>query len=98
MLASVALQAANACLDTFGGNGFAADYNVERKFRETRLYTVVPVANNLILCYVAEHVLGLPRSYSRPSPGRWCWPMQRREPTDPPSCRSPPGHPGVEMR
>ena len=56
-------QAANACLDTFGGNGFAADYDVERKFRETRLYTVAPVANNLILCYVAEHVLGLPRSY-----------------------------------
>ena len=56
-------QAANACLDTFGGNGFAADYDVERKFRETQLYTVAPVANNLILCYVAEHVLGLPRSY-----------------------------------
>ncbi|MBV8606159.1 MAG: acyl-CoA/acyl-ACP dehydrogenase, partial [Singulisphaera sp.] len=52
-----------ACLDTFGGNGFAADYDVERKFRETRLYTVAPVANNLILCYIAEHVLNLPRSY-----------------------------------
>jgi acyl-CoA dehydrogenase len=56
-------SAANACLDTYGGYGFAADYDVERKFRETRLYTVAPVANNLVLAYVGEHVLGMPRSY-----------------------------------
>jgi acyl-CoA dehydrogenase len=56
-------QAANVCLDTHGGYGFAAEYDVERKFRETRLYSVAPVSNNLVLAYVAEHVLGLPRSY-----------------------------------
>jgi len=56
-------QAANACLDTHGGFGFAEEYDVERKFRENRLYTVAPVSNNLILAFVAEHVLGLPRSY-----------------------------------
>ena len=56
-------QAANACLDTHGGFGFAAEYDVERKFRETRLYTVAPVSNNLVLAYSREHVLGLPRSY-----------------------------------
>ncbi len=56
-------EAANACLDTFGGNGFVADYDVERKFRETRLYQVAPVANNLILAYLGQHVLGMPRSY-----------------------------------
>ena len=56
-------EAANACLDTFGGNGFVADFDVERKFRETRLYQVAPVANNLILAYLGQHVLGLPRSY-----------------------------------
>jgi acyl-CoA dehydrogenase len=56
-------QAANACLDTYGGFGFAEEYDVERKFRENRLYTVAPVSNNLILAFVAEHVLGLPRSY-----------------------------------
>ncbi|HEX6761941.1 MAG TPA: acyl-CoA dehydrogenase family protein [Gaiellaceae bacterium] len=55
--------AANACLDTYGGYGFAAEYDVERKFRETRLYSVAPVANNLVLAYVGEHVLGMPRSY-----------------------------------
>jgi acyl-CoA dehydrogenase len=55
--------AANACLDTYGGVGFAEEYDVERKFRETRLYTVAPVANNLILAYLGQHVLGLPRSY-----------------------------------
>ena len=55
--------AANACLDTHGGFGFAADFDVERKFRETRLYSVAPVSNNLILAYLGEHVLGLPRSY-----------------------------------
>jgi acyl-CoA dehydrogenase len=56
-------QAANACLDTHGGFGFAEEYDVERKFRETRLYSVAPVSNNLILAYLAQHVLGLPRSY-----------------------------------
>jgi acyl-CoA dehydrogenase len=56
-------QAANVCLDTYGGFGFAEEYDVERKFRENRLYTVAPVSNNLILAFVGEHVLGLPRSY-----------------------------------
>jgi acyl-CoA dehydrogenase len=56
-------QAANACLDTHGGFGFAAEYDVERKFRETRLYSIAPVANNLVLAYVGQHVLGMPRSY-----------------------------------
>jgi acyl-CoA dehydrogenase len=56
-------QAANACLDTHGGFGFAEEYDVERKFRETRLYSVAPVSNNLVLAYVGQHVLGLPRSY-----------------------------------
>jgi acyl-CoA dehydrogenase len=56
-------QAANVCVDTHGGFGFAEEYDVERKFRETRLYTVAPVSNNLILAYLAQHVLGLPRSY-----------------------------------
>ena len=56
-------DAANACLDTHGGFGFAADYDVERKFRETRLYKVAPINNNLVLAYVAQHVLGLPKSY-----------------------------------
>ena len=56
-------EAANACLDTFGGNGFVDENDVERKFRETRLYGVAPVANNLILAYLGQHVLGMPRSY-----------------------------------
>jgi acyl-CoA dehydrogenase len=56
-------QAANACLDTLGGWGFAEDYDVERKFRETRLYRIAPVSNNLVLAYIGQHVLGLPRSY-----------------------------------
>jgi len=55
--------AANACLDTHGGFGFAEEYDVERKFRETRLYKVAPISNNLILAYVGQHVLGMPRSY-----------------------------------
>ena len=55
--------AANACLDAHGGWGFAAEYDVERKFRETRLYTIAPVSNNLILAYLGQHVLGMPRSY-----------------------------------
>jgi acyl-CoA dehydrogenase len=56
-------QAANACLDAHGGYGFAAEYDVERKFRETRLYTIAPISNNLVLAYVGQHVLGMPRSY-----------------------------------
>ncbi len=55
--------AANVCLDTHGGNGFVAEYDVERKFREARLYQVAPVSNNLVLAYLATHVLGLPKSY-----------------------------------
>jgi alkylation response protein AidB-like acyl-CoA dehydrogenase len=55
--------AANACLDTHGGFGFAEEYDVERKFRETRLYTVAPVSNNLVLAFVGQNVLGMPRSY-----------------------------------
>jgi acyl-CoA dehydrogenase len=56
-------HAAEACVQTFGGFGFAEEYDVERKFRETRLYQVAPVSTNLILAYLAEHVLGMPRSY-----------------------------------
>src|SRR4029077_19305942 len=56
-------QAANACLDTHGGWGYAAEYDVERKFRETRLYRTAPVTNTLVLAYVGHNVLGLPRSY-----------------------------------
>ncbi len=56
-------EAANACLQTHGGFGFAAEYDVERKFRETRLYQVAPISTNLILSYVGEHVLGMPRSF-----------------------------------
>ncbi len=63
LAADAAWEAANACLDTHGGYGFAAEYDVERKFRETRLYAVAPVSNNLVLAYLGQHVLGLPRSY-----------------------------------
>jgi acyl-CoA dehydrogenase len=56
-------EAANAALDAHGGFGFAQEYDIERKFRETRLYKLAPVSNNLIQAYVAQHVLGLPRSY-----------------------------------
>lgn len=61
--AEAAWEAANACLDCHGGYGFAAEYDVERKFRETRLYKTAPVNNNLVLAYVGQHVLGMPRSY-----------------------------------
>jgi alkylation response protein AidB-like acyl-CoA dehydrogenase len=61
--AEASWQAANVCLDTHGGFGFAEEYDVERKFRETRLFRVAPVSNNLILAYLGQHVLGLPRSY-----------------------------------
>jgi len=63
LAANAAWEAANACLDAHGGYGFAAEYDVERKFRETRLYTIAPVSDNLVLAYLAQHVLGLPRSY-----------------------------------
>jgi alkylation response protein AidB-like acyl-CoA dehydrogenase len=56
-------QAANVCLDTHGGFGFAEEYDIERKFRETRLYQVAPVSNNLVQAFVGQHVLGMPRSY-----------------------------------
>jgi len=63
LAADASWEAANACVQTFGGYGFATAYDVERKFRETRLYQVAPISTNLILAYLAEHVLGLPRSY-----------------------------------
>jgi acyl-CoA dehydrogenase len=61
--AKASWEAANACLQFHGGFGFACEYDIERKFRETRLYQVAPISTNLILSYVAEHVLGMPRSF-----------------------------------
>jgi acyl-CoA dehydrogenase len=63
LAADASWEAANACLQFHGGFGFACEYDVERKFRETRLYQVAPISTNLILSYVAEHVLGMPRSF-----------------------------------
>ena len=63
LAAEASWKAANVCLQTHGGFGFAAEYDVERKFRETRLYQVAPISTNLILSYVAEHLLDLPRSF-----------------------------------
>lgn len=63
LAAEASWAAAEACVQTFGGFGFAAEYDVERKFRETRLYQVAPISTNLILSFIAEHVLGMPRSY-----------------------------------
>ena len=63
LCAKASWEAANVCLQTHGGFGFAAEYDVERKFRETRLYQVAPISTNLIYSYVAEHLLGLPRSF-----------------------------------
>ena len=63
LAAKASWEAANACIQFHGGFGFANEYDVERKFRETRLYQVAPISTNLILSYVAEHVLGLPRSF-----------------------------------
>jgi len=63
LAAKASWEAANACIQFHGGFGFAAEYDVERKFRETRLYQVAPISTNLILSYVAEHILGLPRSF-----------------------------------
>lgn len=63
LAADASWEAGNACLQTHGGFGFAEEYDVERKFRETRLYQVAPISTNLILSFLSEHVLGLPRSY-----------------------------------
>jgi acyl-CoA dehydrogenase len=63
LASEAAWEAANACLTTHGGYGFAAEYDVERKFRETRLLSVAPVSNNLVLAYLGQHVLGMPKSY-----------------------------------
>ena len=63
LAADASWEAANVAIQTHGGYGFAVEYDVERKFRETRLYQVAPISTNLILSYVAEHVLGLPRSF-----------------------------------
>ena len=63
LAADASFEAANACIQTHGGFGFAEEYDVERKFRETRLYQVAPISTNLILSYIGEHVLGMPRSY-----------------------------------
>jgi acyl-CoA dehydrogenase len=64
LAADASWEAGEACLQTHGGFGFAEEYDVERKFRETRLYQVAPISTNLILCYIAERVLGLPKSYA----------------------------------
>jgi acyl-CoA dehydrogenase len=63
LAADASNEAANVCIQTHGGFGFAVEYDIERKFRETRLYQVAPISTNLILSYLAEHILGLPRSY-----------------------------------
>ena len=63
LAADASFEAANVAIQTHGGFGFAEDFDIERKFRETRLYQVAPISTNLILSYIAEHVLGLPRSY-----------------------------------
>jgi acyl-CoA dehydrogenase len=63
LAAKASWEAANVCMQTHGGFGFANEYDIERKFRETRLYQVAPISTNLIFSYVAEHLLGLPRSF-----------------------------------
>ena len=63
LAADASWEAANVAMQTFGGYSFDAEYDVERKFRETRLFKVAPISTNLILSYVGEHVLGLPRSF-----------------------------------
>ena len=63
LAAEASWNAANVCVDTHGGFGFAEEYDVERKFRETRLYSIAPISNNLVQAFVAQHVLGMPRSY-----------------------------------
>src|SRR5262249_53301579 len=63
LAADASWAAADTCLQTHGGFGFAEEFDIERKFRETRLYRTAPISTNLILSYLAEHVLGIPRSY-----------------------------------
>ena len=63
LAADASWEAAEACMQTFGGFAFAEEYDIERKFRETRLYQIAPISTNLILSYIAERVLGLPKSY-----------------------------------
>ena len=63
LCADASWMAAEACVQTYGGFGFAEEYDVERKFRETRLYQVAPISTNLILSYISEHILDMPRSY-----------------------------------
>ena len=63
LAADASWESANVAVQTFGGFAFAEEYDVERKFRETRLYRIAPVSNNLILSFVGEHVLGMPKSY-----------------------------------
>jgi alkylation response protein AidB-like acyl-CoA dehydrogenase len=63
LAADASNEAANVCIQTHGGFGFAEEFDIERKFRETRLYQVAPISTNLILSFLAEHELGLPRSY-----------------------------------
>ena len=63
LAADASWSAAEACVQTYGGFGFAEEYDIERKYREARLYQVAPISTNLILSYLAEHVLGMPRSY-----------------------------------
>jgi acyl-CoA dehydrogenase len=63
LASEAAIEAANACMDAHGGYGFAEEYDIERKFRESRLYRAAPINNNLVLAFVGEHVLGMPRSY-----------------------------------
>ena len=63
LAADASFEAANVAIQTHGGFGFAEEYDIERKFRETRLYQVAPISTNLILSYLSEHVIGLPRSF-----------------------------------
>ena len=63
LAAEAAWEAANACIDCHGGYGYAEEYDVERKFRECRLYKTAPINQNLVMAYVGEHVLGMTRSY-----------------------------------
>jgi acyl-CoA dehydrogenase len=63
LASEAAIEAGNACIDCHGGYGFAEEYDIERKFRESRLYRAAPINNNLVMAYVGEHVLGMPRSY-----------------------------------
>jgi acyl-CoA dehydrogenase len=63
LASEAAWEAANACLTTHGGYGFAVEYDIERKFKETRLLSIAPVSNNLVLAYLGQHVLGMPKSY-----------------------------------